>query len=435
MATLTLFEHESRSFDWTERELAALDALNRAAGADLLRFGVRGRERIVRATEHVGVVRLGRHTIQVLPKIYPPGDGADEKAHARAATRNLLHLLAYAGGLPVREHDLAPLLRRDADWFEILTHLFARHLRAEWQRGAHRSYQVVEAELPVLKGKWRIGEQLRRPERRHLFVVAFDEFTADNPLNRVLRFVTERLWHLTRDPANRQLLGELRQWMEDDVPLPRNVTSAEAAAITLTRQTARFAPLLTLARLFLDGGALQLAAGEATTFAFMFDMNALFESFVAGFLLRYRVEILPPALQACDVLPQSRGLKHHLARRDERPLFRLIPDLVFRAADGTFPLLLDTKYKRLNPSDRMLGVAQSDFYQMFAYAHRFDCPRVLLLYPQTSEIPAPLRAVFSLEGGDKIIEVATVDLRVALEMNAGRLALINELKRSIEEVL
>ena len=426
MAPLTLFEHETAAFEWMERDLAALDRLNRAAGAEVLRFGVRGRDKTVRATEHVGVVRLGRHTIQVLPKIYPP-DGDDEKSHARSATRNLLHLLAYAAGLTVREHDLAPLLRRDADWFEILTHLFARNLRAEWQRGAHRSYQVVEAELPLLKGKWRIGEQLRRPERKHLFAVAFDEFTADNPLNRVLRFVTERLWHLTRDPANRQILGELRQWMEDDVPLPRVVTSAQAAAITLTRRTARFAPLLSLARLFLDGGALQLAAGDETTFAFLFDMNALFESFIAGFLLRHRAAIMPD--WQGDILPQSRGETCHLARRDDKPLFRLKPDIVFRASDGTFPLLLDTKYKRLKPSDRMLGIAPADFYQMFAYAHRFACPRVLLLYPQTGEMPAPLRAEFPLEGSDKIIEVATVDLRVE-----GRQRLIKQLNIALEVI-
>ena len=36
------------------------------------------------------------------------------------------------------------------------------HLAEEWQRGAHRDYQDVEAELPILKGKWRMGEQLRR---------------------------------------------------------------------------------------------------------------------------------------------------------------------------------------------------------------------------------------------------------------------------------
>jgi 5-methylcytosine-specific restriction enzyme subunit McrC len=99
-----------------------------------------------------------------------------------------------------------------------------------------RTYQVVEDELPVLRGKWRIAEQLRRPYRQHVFPVAYDEFTADNSLNRVFRFVLERLWRLTRDSGNRQMLGELRQWMEEVTVLP-HVTAADANASLLTRLT------------------------------------------------------------------------------------------------------------------------------------------------------------------------------------------------------
>lgn len=426
-STITLFEHESAPFDWTERDWIALESLRRLHGAEILQLGLQRQQRTVRARAYVGVVRLNNRTIQVLPKIYPPDDRS-EKEYARVATRNLLHLLSYASGLTVRDHDLSSLLRRDCNWLEILTFLFAKNLRAEWQRGAYRHYEARDAELPLLKGKWRIGEQLRRPERGHIFSVTFDEFTADNALNRVLRFVTERLWQLTRDAANRQLLGELRQWMEEDVPLPGRVTAAEAARITLTRQTARFGPVFNLAKLFLDDSALQLATGDTKSFAFTFDMNALFEGFVAGFLRRHAAAILPQELSDCTILPQSRGVSMHLARRDNKALFRLKPDVVFRDAQGAFPLLLDTKYKSLDDAQKMLGVAPADFYQMFAYAHRFACPRVLLLYPQTATMPAPLRAKFPLEGSDKIIEVATIDLRADLEKPAGRAALIQELK-------
>ena len=178
--------------------------------------------RVLKATHHVGVVRLRNRTVQVLPKIYPLSANADEQLHIREATRNLLYMLAYAGQLQVREQGLAGLLRRNKDWFEILTRLFALGLKDEWRAfGAHRNYQVVEEELAVLKGKWRVSDQFRRPERRHIFTVAHDEFSADNSLNRVFRFVTERLWRLTGDSENRQLLGDLRQWMEEVTLVPK----------------------------------------------------------------------------------------------------------------------------------------------------------------------------------------------------------------------
>ena len=296
--TLTLFEHEFREFDWTERDIISLERLRRAAGAAVLSADVRAGRRGLRASQHVGVVRLGGRTVQVLPKIHRAG-AADEKEHAADATRNLLCMLAEAGRLPASEHALAPLLRRGGDWFEILTHLFATHLSAEWRRGAHRFYQTVEDETPVLKGKWRVAEQLRRPARRHLFPVVFDEFTADNPLNRVFRFVVEHLRRLTRDDSNRRALGELRQWMEE-VTLLLHVGASDAPPLLLTRLNRRFEPLLNLARLFLEGGSLQLAARDFDTFSFVFDMNQLFEAFLVNFIRRRRDSILPDELQSCE---------------------------------------------------------------------------------------------------------------------------------------
>ena len=52
--------------------------------------------------------------------------------------------------------------------------------------------------LPVLKGKWRINNQLRHPERKHTFSISYDEFADDIPLNCVFRYVVERLWRKTR---------------------------------------------------------------------------------------------------------------------------------------------------------------------------------------------------------------------------------------------
>lgn len=423
---VTLFEHQCTSgFAWTSREFAAFDRLNRVAGVELLRPVVRKGVQEFCATQHVGVFRLGERTIQVLPKIYRSAH-ADAGQRAREATHNLLHLLQIAGDISVREHGLASLLRRDMDWFEIMTRLFATHLRAEWQRGASRGYTLVEDDQPALKGKWRIMEQLRRPGRDHLFAVAYDEFTADIPLNRVFRFVVERLWKATHDGENRRLLGELRQWL-DEVTLPPVMPSSTASPTLITRLNRRLEPLLNLARLFLDGGAMQLAAGNMSTFAFVFDMNHLFEAFVVNFVRRYRDEVLPAHLRDCDLLPQASGAAKYLARSDGEPVFRLKPDLALRQGRA-FPLLVDAKYKWLDGSAGG-GVSRTDFYQMFAYAHRYDCPRVLMLYPQTADIPNAFWREFSLEGaGTKKVVVATVDIRVDLGRAEGRKQVAEQLR-------
>lgn len=178
---ITLFEHDWEEFDWTDKDVAVLDRLAQKTGAELLRPTVRGGRKVLVATQHVGVFRLGHRTVQVLPKIYRAGETTDPAKRAQEATRNLLHLLQIADEVQIREQGLANLLKENMDWFEILTRLFALHLREEWQRGPSRGYLLVEDDLPTLKGKWRVAERLRRSGRDHLFSVAYDEFTADSP--------------------------------------------------------------------------------------------------------------------------------------------------------------------------------------------------------------------------------------------------------------
>ena len=147
MKPFTLFEHDSKEFDWTDKDLAILDRLAHKAGGELLRPVVRKGKKALLATQHVRVFRLGNRTVQVLPKIYQTGEATTPAERAQEATRNLLHMLQIADEVQVREQGLANLLKEKMDWFEILTRLFALHLRNEWQRGPSRGYLLVEDDI------------------------------------------------------------------------------------------------------------------------------------------------------------------------------------------------------------------------------------------------------------------------------------------------
>lgn len=417
--TLTLFEHQTIPFDWGNQHLVALERLTQSLGTEILQATTKQGQRVFKARHYVGVVRLGRDTIQILPKI----DNGDDKP--QSATRNLLYLLEQVGNFPISKHDLASLLQHGQDWFELLTRLFATELQQEWQRGPLRHYQIVESNLPTLKGRWRIAEQLRRPANDHRFEVTFDEFSADNQLNRVFRFVTERLWMQTRNPDNRRLLGELRQWLEEVTLLP-SMTAAQAPPTLITRLNQRFAPLLNLARLFLESKTLIMAAGDTQSFAFVFDMNRLFEAFIASLIERHRDQLLPPALQITTLHPQASNHARYLVQKgDKQQVFKLRPDLIFANGD-TFPMLLDTKYKRLKSADPRSGISEADFYQMFAYVHRYHSPCALLLYPQVDN--DVIRTHFRLIEHPATIAGATINLRRDLSKPFGRRALLDELR-------
>lgn len=424
---ITLFEHEVTSgFGWTDADLVALDRIHHRQGIEILRPTIRNAKREFQATQHVGVFRFRDRTIQVLPKFYR-AESQNEALRVREATKNLLHLLEIAGDLSIREQGIAPLLRRDMDWFEILTRLFATHLREEWQRGATRGYQRIEDDLPTLKGKWRIADQLRRPLRDHLLAVAFDEFTADIPLNRVFRFVVERLWNITKNSETRQILGELRHWLDEVTLLPAMPASAASPSL-LSRLNRRLEPLLNLARVFLDDATMQMATGDLSTFTFVFDMNRVFEGFVVNFIRRHRKEILPPELWDCDLLSQTRTASRCLARTEGKSVYWLKPDLAVKCSQA-FPLLIDAKYKRVTSAGSVVDVGEGDFYQMFAYAHSYDSPRVVMLFPQTAEMPNAVLCDFALEHTNgKLVTAATVDIRVDLGRAEGRWQVMARLK-------
>lgn len=152
-----------------------LEAINRQAGAELLAE----RNGRVEATQFVGVVRLGETVIQVLPKIYRTD--AEAGAAAQGGLGQPAPPAGLCGGCAHQRagcHAAAPPplgLVRDLDSPVRLPP--GRLVR----RGALHSYRTVEQELAVLKGRWRIADQLRRPASLHQFHVTYDEFRLLTP--------------------------------------------------------------------------------------------------------------------------------------------------------------------------------------------------------------------------------------------------------------
>lgn len=431
MATISVFEHKPIPLGGEDSplrpvHLRQLERLNRQAGVDLIKLGYKQ----LRATAYVGVIQLGRVTLQILPKVdsYGRDDGQNEKS-VESAVANLLWMLVYAGELPVHENELASLIKRRANIFEILVRIFCDRLIEQVERGLFRTYQRREETLPVLKGRWLLSQHLRRlPLVRDKFLVTYEEFITDNPLNRVFYYTVNLLRTLTRDFRNRQQLDVLRMWFDEVTLLPR-VSKHDLDQVTFTRLNAAYQPLFTLACMFLSQEALQLQTGQTQTFTFLFDMNILFERFVAGFLRRHRRQALPGSLQECEILTQGRGNPRWLAQTEiggGRKVFRLKPDLLLRRPDRTIALVVDTKYKT-QPT-----VKEADAYQMHTYADRHACADVLLLYPEAQMTPQTLYIENTADQTHIRLRSRTVGLRHNLSQPEGRDRLATELAEALE---
>lgn len=416
MQTIFFYEHQYRSYAEIglppeHAVYEQLEQINRQAKKEILTLTRKG----VRANEMVGVIQAGPVTFQILPKIDQPGTGQD----AAAAVLNLLFLLSYAYDLKLHLPDLARLASRHANWYEFLTFLFASDLHRQVQRGFAHSYIQREEALPVIRGRWDLNQQIGR----HAFVkdrfdVTFDEFSPDIRLNQILRFVVERLRQTTNDARNLALLSDLSAWF-DPVTLLADIPLAELDQVVFDRLNERFQPAFQLARLFLSQQSLSLQSGRTASFAFLLDMNRLFERFVARFLERHHKQIFAGRWKNIQIQAQAKGAKVYLGKRmtagSPTPIAQLKPDLLFRQPGFTRPdLIMDTKYKQLDPAAARRGVAESDLYQMLAYITRFECEETILLYPQPSA-RAAIHELFILEPAQARVWIHTINLHQPLK--------------------
>lgn len=422
---ITLFEQRAypypvRGITASDPLLEILDRLNQNAGKEFIRLERKG----IRTTQFVGVIQAGESTIQILPKIDCDPDAAAESVVGSAsydresvsAARNFLHLLTLCLDIKLHNQSIASLGSNRSTWLELLTRLFAVELLTQLQQGFHQDYVRRDELLPYVRGRWNIARQFsRQPNLTRGLDVSYDDYLPDNLLNQVFLYAIDRLLRITRDIQNRQMLADLESWLQP-VRLPMQLSSIDLEQIHFNRLNERFLPAFELARLFLGGLTIQLMAGGQRAYAFVFDMDQLFEQFVASLLQTRSRFILPEEWQGLPIELQGGTVKKHLVLpmpQPESPMFLLKPDIILGFPDQP-QLIIDTKNKALPLKNSYRAVSEDDAYQMLAYATQFNCRSILLLYPHTygAEIFNPKLLMF--EQSSIRLFVATLNLHQPL---------------------
>jgi 5-methylcytosine-specific restriction enzyme subunit McrC len=302
-------------------------------------------------------------------------------------------MLAVAGNMPFSERDLAGQESVRDSLLEVLITAFVRRLQAEMRRGVDHEYQDVQENCPYLRGKLQVVEHIRKNiAHRERFAVRYSVFGTDTRINRILKASCARLHHLTSSLRNRTALSHVMQLFEpvEDAP----VSPTEFQRIVYTRSSERFRPLIDFCRLLSTGQSPTLSGGTATqTFSLLFPMERVFEAFVSRFAVRHAQRL---GLRSEHIHVQAHRRTRHLLRDERgRPIYRLEPDLLIDGPDG--PVVLDTKWKRLDALSRVTSVrpSQADIYQLHAYATRYGATRTILLFPR---VPDASPRAWTMEG-------------------------------------
>lgn len=217
----------------------------------------------VAATTQIGVVTVGGLQVVIQPKI---------------AINRLVFLMGYARR-PDYWRDQCVHLDAAADLPEALAEAFVRLATRALDHGLLKGYQTVEETLPVLRGRIREADQLRRRWGRSIpLEVRYDEFTVDIAENQLLLAATERLLRTPQvGVRHRAALQRLRLLLADVTAPARGDLRP---AWTPSRLNARYVPALELAELVLDGRSFEQRVGELLVSGYLFNMATIFEDFV-----------------------------------------------------------------------------------------------------------------------------------------------------------
>jgi 5-methylcytosine-specific restriction enzyme subunit McrC len=293
-------------------------------------------------------------------------------------------MLAYTSGLKaLRRNRSRRTLHSGAkdSLFDFIALLLADATDRVVQEGLLHDYVLQEADLPVLRGRLRVSEQVRkRFGRVDRLECRYDDHLSDVPENQLLAAALEACYARVADQGVRLRIHRLHTLFHKTCDLRHTDVQTLLEPMRYHRLNAYYGDAHELARLILRALSVDdlLALGKVDSFAFLLDMNQLFEAFVEK-LVRQLI---------------GRDGRVHAQFRDRsilwdvtrgKPYGQIRPDLLIESHDEPpSRLVLDAKYKLYD--EKKIGSA--DIYQSFLYAFAYampgTLPQSLLIYPAGS---------------------------------------------------
>lgn len=341
----------------------------------------------------MGVLATRERALEILPKI--EGDNTSVR-HA------LVRMIAKTRGFYPGIGDAALMDVQHQNLLDCLVQVHGRQMLAAVRRGIPRRYAPCHDDLPTLRGRLDVHRQFTRfAYRANRIACDYDELSVNTPLSRVLKASVRRMTRFVQSYESQRLMAELARHFE-------NVLDSVAPLrehVQIDRTNAAFRDLYESARLLLKGDFQSTTSGRQDGYALLFPMGELFEKFV-GCVLK-RVSPYPVHLQHA---------RHHALKSDDgRKIFRLRPDAVIASPSG--PVILDAKWKSLDPLQSERDVKSSDIYQMLAYADAYSAKRLVLIYPWhgNHDHPAGRECSWQTNRAECLFDVATIDVARPLE--------------------
>ena len=343
----------------------------------------------LKARNYVGLIQTkSGFCLEILPKTFRTSKDSEgfknNQDKINEAKDILLKMLRTLRDSPFKQSHISNLKTHNTTLLEVFAIMFLDELGLLIKRGIKSDYVTREENRTFLKGKLLFNDNLKHNlAHKERFFTASDEFIADIAPNRL---IVSTLLLLSRQNFSAKTSGRILQsrFVFDEISPSQNYNKDFAKCENL-RHFKAYELLLLWCKVFLKRHNFMPYQGKDKAFALLFDMNVLFESFVAYHLKKY------VANKKCEYEIKTQDKSKHLLKYDEQGKecnqFQIMPDLVCRnAKDNNQTLFIaDTKWKILDFNRNDYGISQSDLYQLFAYLAKYQCDKGYLIYPKIAD--------------------------------------------------
>lgn len=312
----------------------------------------------VRFKQYVGVIQIGKTTIEVLPK-------AGRENNKDIWQGVLLDMLKTCHLLTSKNTGTAQLRLKSNSLLHLYFELFLNEVETLIKRGLIKKYRRETGQSKSLKGPIQFAKHISQNTiHKERFYINHSLYDKDHLVHQIINETIKVVSHFTSEPVVLDKLNRVKTLFPQTNDL--KVKSMHFKKIPLSRKHIPYEKALLIGELILMNYRPDIKSGNKDLIALMFDMNMLWEEYILQSL-------------------KNDGNKNFIVRGQKKKVFwntKVIkPDIVLESrSEKGKTFIIDTKWKVVNdgkPSD-------DDLKQMYAYNYRWNCDHSMLLYPSTS---------------------------------------------------
>lgn len=371
--TIQVFEHQTLKIgqypNFTEKIWEAMMRFNDRHQQRYFTIVHRG----VKFRHYVGVLQVGRLTIEILPKA-DKHENADKK-HWQSV---LISMLKTCRLLKIESLSNAQLRLQQHFILDLYFELFIEEVEKLLHEGLIKKYRNTIDNQSAMRGRMHFSKQIQHNTvHKTRFFVEHSTYDFDHLFNQILSQTISVLQRIVKNP----LLLDKLQRLQLHFPKVEhiNIQAHHFHNLQFDRKSQRYRTALEISRLILLNYSPDIRGGNHDVLAMLFDMNVLFEEFIFRQLKRLEYS------ENIEVIGQP-SRKFWINPKSSRSLR---PDILIQKDDET--IILDTKWKvlkRTSPSDQ-------DLRQMYAYANIFKASKTVLIYPKVFDFQNFVQGVFN----------------------------------------